>query len=117
MCLENTDIRNFRTDKPYACIVGDVSFISLTKLIDSILALANPATEIILLYKPQFEVGPEHVNKSGVVRDEKRIIRKLAEFQDMLAEKRVRVKKLSPSAIDGEAGNREHLIWIQKKES
>ncbi len=63
-CIENKDIRDFRTDKIFDVIVGDISFVSLTKLMDSILALARPKTEIILLYKPQFEVGSENLRKT-----------------------------------------------------
>lgn len=39
--IENTDIRNFQSPVFFDVIVGDISFISLTKLIDTILALVN----------------------------------------------------------------------------
>ena len=111
---ENTDIRDFQPTHPFDLIVGDISFISLTKLIDSILALASPDTEIILLYKPQFEVGREHLRKTGVPKSDVIVVRKFAEFQDFLITKGVKIKKISPSTIAGEAGNREYLMWIWK---
>lgn len=60
---EQTDIRDFAKVKhePYDIIVCDVSFISLSMIIDAILTLSSIDTIMILLYKPQFEVGREHL--------------------------------------------------------
>ncbi|NEQ66822.1 MAG: TlyA family RNA methyltransferase, partial [Symploca sp. SIO2D2] len=49
--------------------VVDVSFISLTKVLDALWQLLTPPRELVLLVKPQFEVGRERVGKKGVVRD------------------------------------------------
>lgn len=116
-CYENTDIRNFTTPTSFDIIVGDISFISLTKLMDSILSLASPGTEIILLYKPQFEVGSENLRKTGVPKSEAIVAKKFEEFQKFLGEKGVHIKKITPSSIQGEAGNQEYLLSLQKKES
>jgi 23S rRNA (cytidine1920-2'-O)/16S rRNA (cytidine1409-2'-O)-methyltransferase len=51
------------SDKAYDLIVCDASFISLTEILRSILKLANPETDIILLWKPQFEVGRDQLNR------------------------------------------------------
>lgn len=115
--IENTDIRDFQSPTYFDMIVGDISFISLTKLIDPILLLADDKTEIILLYKPQFEVGRENLRKTGVPKSEAIVDRKFREFQEFLGIKGMVVKKIAPSAIEGEAGNREYLLWMQKKES
>lgn len=64
LSFENTDIRDFRALVAFDIIVGDISFISLTKLMDSILFLSHKDTEIILLYKPQFELGTENLRKT-----------------------------------------------------
>ncbi|OIP54066.1 hypothetical protein AUK10_01665 [Candidatus Gracilibacteria bacterium CG2_30_37_12] len=117
IALENTDIRYFRTTVHFDIIVGDISFISLMKLIDSILALADNKTEIIILYKPQFEVGSEHLRKTGVPKSEAIVTKRFAEFQELLREKGVLIKKISLSSLIGEAGNKEYLLWLQKKES
>lgn len=105
LSIENTDIRDFAaifhstTSSPtlllegeggieyFDLIVGDISFISLTKLMDSILALASAETEIILLYKPQFEVGKENLRKTGVPKTDAIVQKKFAEFQDFLRAK------------------------------
>src|SRR5690349_3906869 len=50
-------------------IVADVSFISLTKVLPSVLAAAAPRFDCLAMVKPQFEAGRERVGKGGVVRD------------------------------------------------
>jgi 23S rRNA (cytidine1920-2'-O)/16S rRNA (cytidine1409-2'-O)-methyltransferase len=112
--IENTDIRDFRSPTYFDVIVGDISFISLTKLIDPILMLADSETEIILLYKPQFEVGRENLRKTGVPKSEAIVLRKFQEFQEFLITKGVTIKKIAPSAIEGEAGNKEWVVWMKK---
>ena len=97
--MENTDIRDFQTDTRFDLIVGDISFISLTKLMDSILSLAvaprasgdesrfSSFAEILLLYKPQFEVGPENLRKTGVPKSEAIVEKTFREFQSSLLER------------------------------
>lgn len=87
ICTENTDIRDFRTEASFDIVVGDISFISLTKLVDSILSLAKEKTEIVLLYKPQFEVGSENLRKTGVPKSEAIVDKCFREFQTFLREK------------------------------
>ena len=70
--LEDTDIR--RLDRAVVghgvdAIVVDVSFISLLKVLPAALALARGPSWLVALIKPQFEVGPAGVGKSGVVTD------------------------------------------------
>jgi len=96
---ENTDIRDFRSPSYFDVIVGDISFVSLTKLIDPILVLADGKTEIILLYKPQFEVGRENLRKTGVPKSEAVVAKKFQEFQELLTMKEVTIKKISPSSL------------------
>jgi 23S rRNA (cytidine1920-2'-O)/16S rRNA (cytidine1409-2'-O)-methyltransferase len=81
------DIRNFHTTTSFDIIVGDISFISLTKLMDTILRLASTQTDIILLYKPQFEVGSENLRKTGVPKSEFITRKYFQEFQELLSVK------------------------------
>lgn len=77
---EQIDIRDFvkqNTDIFYNIIVCDASFISLYEILDSILLVANTDTKIILLYKPQFEVGKDQLRKTGVPKDLKIVEKKI----------------------------------------
>lgn len=71
---------------PIDLIVSDVSFVSILKVIDPVLALAAPGAEAVILIKPQFEVGREHIGKGGIVSDESAITdavqRVIAHFED-----------------------------------
>ena len=78
--IENTDFRNIQIDKDNKfqndnidTIVGDLSFISLKKIIDKIVEIAPE--NMILLIKPQFEVGEDIARKyNGVIDDKKKHI-------------------------------------------
>ena len=50
-------------------IVGDVSFITLTHILPTVLQQAAAGSECLLLVKPQFELQPEHIGKGGIVKD------------------------------------------------
>jgi 23S rRNA (cytidine1920-2'-O)/16S rRNA (cytidine1409-2'-O)-methyltransferase len=70
--MERINARRLRRgDLPYApeMITADLSFISLTKVVPALTALAAPKAHLVLLVKPQFEVGREEVGRGGVVRD------------------------------------------------
>lgn len=61
---ENTDIREFFPSKKYDIITIDVSFISLREIVPTLERLLTSNTDIYALYKPQFEVGREHLRKT-----------------------------------------------------
>ncbi|MDR1425018.1 MAG: TlyA family RNA methyltransferase [Azoarcus sp.] len=93
-------------------IVADVSFISLTLILPRLPALLAAAGDMLLLVKPQFEVGPEGVGKGGIVRDACRydeVEKKLCECAGGL---RLRVRGWLDSPLAGGDGNREFFIWM-----
>ncbi len=114
--LEKRDARTLSADDfpaPPQMIVGDVSFISLEKILPAVLALAAAQAEAVFLIKPQFEVGPERVKK-GLVRDEaaqKAACDRIAALFETLGWK---VIGLIPSPIEGGDGNREFLIGARR---
>ena len=70
--LEKTNARALSTAEvpdPIDLIVCDVSFIGLEKVLPPAMALAKPGARLVALIKPQFQAGPQHVGKGGVVRD------------------------------------------------
>jgi 23S rRNA (cytidine1920-2'-O)/16S rRNA (cytidine1409-2'-O)-methyltransferase len=94
--------------------VIDVSFISLTLVLPSVINLVRRWGHVLALVKPQFEVGPEGLGKNGIVKDEslylgvKQKIEKLAQDLDLI------VKDYFPSQIEGKDGNKEFFIYLQK---
>jgi 23S rRNA (cytidine1920-2'-O)/16S rRNA (cytidine1409-2'-O)-methyltransferase len=108
---EKTDIRDFRTNDKIDIVVCDVSFISLRYILDDILKLAKKSTLLMLMCKPQFEAGKEHVNK-GVIKNEAIRRRILADFEQWLKTKTVVLDKVD-SDTPGEKGNVERFFLVK----
>ncbi len=116
---ERTNLRNltpeelYQPDQPYPDLgVVDVSFISLTKVLPAMWKLLQDPREVLLLVKPQFEVGRDRVGKKGVVRDPKD--QAGAIFQVLQAAQALgwRYRGLTWSPLVGPAGNIEYLLWL-----
>ena len=72
VCMERTNIRYVTPEQigePIDFVSIDVSFISLTKVLEPVKALMSPRGQVVCLIKPQFEAGREKVGKKGVVRE------------------------------------------------
>jgi 23S rRNA (cytidine1920-2'-O)/16S rRNA (cytidine1409-2'-O)-methyltransferase len=117
---ERTNIRNLQPDQLYASDqaypdlgVADVSFISLTKILPALWALLQAPREVILLVKPQFEVGKEKVGKKGVVRDVKDQAGAIAQVLQAAQELGWHYCGLTWSPLLGPAGNIEYLLWLK----
>jgi len=110
---ENTDIREFNYDEKFDVVVSDVSFISLLKITDKINELAKE--DIILLFKPQFEVGREvKRDKKGVVTDLEAVEKARKNFEKecwKLGWKTIRCEK---SSVKGKEGNTEFIYHFKK---
>jgi len=95
--------------------VFDLSFISLKMVVPSVLPYIKNNGWLIALVKPQFEVERKHVQKGGVVRDEKVITELLANMKDFFKQNSLDVIKVIPSALKGPSGNQEYFYVMQKK--
>lgn len=99
-------------------IAIDVSFISVTLILPAILqsAFGKPASsirELVVLVKPQFEVGRKLVGKGGIVRDEQAQQNAVSKVRDTLAELGGRNLDVIDSPILGAEGNREFLLHAE----
>jgi 23S rRNA (cytidine1920-2'-O)/16S rRNA (cytidine1409-2'-O)-methyltransferase len=105
-------------DLPYApdLIVGDVSFISLTKVLPAVLACAAPRFDALVMVKPQFEVGRARVGKGGVVRDADTRREALVVVARAARACGAAVVGLAPSGLPGPKGNRETFLWLAEPE-
>lgn len=92
--------------------VVDVSFISLEKVLPSVVRVLAPTGRVLALVKPQFEVGRGQVGKGGVVRDptsHREVLRRLARFCVLRG---WHVIGVTPSPLTGPKGNREFFLHI-----
>lgn len=114
---ENTNARGLRPedfDMRFDIAVMDVSFISVTKIFAAIIPILKPTGKLIVLIKPQFEVGRAEVGKGGIVREpgkHKRVITEINEFARGLG---LNVQGVIESPILGAGGNKEFLALYER---
>jgi 23S rRNA (cytidine1920-2'-O)/16S rRNA (cytidine1409-2'-O)-methyltransferase len=115
--LERTNARHLglaEVPDPVGLVTCDASFIGLATVLPAALALAASGAHLIALIKPQFEVGPEHVGKGGVVREPKLHAEVCARITAWLdRQPGWRVLGLTESPITGPEGNKEFLIGAE----
>ncbi|MDD2907354.1 MAG: TlyA family RNA methyltransferase [Candidatus Gracilibacteria bacterium] len=113
---ENTDIRKLeKLDEKLDLITCDVSFISLEMILESIIFHMSENTISLLLFKPQFEVGKQHIGKKGVVLDEKISDKKINDFLQICRDNGLQILKVEKSKLEGENGNKEIFVMLKKK--
>ena len=111
--LENMDIRHYKPGRTFDLVTSDVSFISLVHILDAIDGLAGQW--IILLFKPQFEVGRNvKRDKNGVVRDNKAIQKAKELFEKACEDLGWKLIETQPSSLKGKEGNVEQCYCFRK---
>ena len=115
--LENTHIKdltlNDLENKEIDYIVMDVSFISITKVIEHLIKFFKTDTKLMALIKPQFEVGKENIEKGGVVKDSKKHIIAIEMVVEEAKKSGLRLKSLDFSPITGTKGNVEYISLFE----
>jgi len=113
--LERDDLGEHFPDGGFDLIVADVSFISLTLVLPQLPALLAANGEMLLLVKPQFEMGsPEAVGKGGVIRDAAVYPKVEAKIRAACGEAQLKAGAWFESPIPGGDGNREFFLRISK---
>jgi 23S rRNA (cytidine1920-2'-O)/16S rRNA (cytidine1409-2'-O)-methyltransferase len=95
-------------------VAMDVSFISATLVLPAVIAAAFPipvAGQLVVLVKPQFEVGRELVGKGGIVRDEAAQLAAVEKVRKSLTAQGFTQTEVIDSPILGAEGNREFLLY------
>ncbi len=110
---EKQDIRSFKSKKTFDLLTCDVSFISVLNIIDALDTLAQE--DIIILFKPQFEVGINvKRDKKGVVLDLKAIKSSREKFLETILNLKWKLIDTKPSKLEGKDGNIEELFHFKK---
>ncbi|MBT3285936.1 MAG: TlyA family RNA methyltransferase [Victivallales bacterium] len=114
VCLERTNARALGPElipDPIDVLVGDVSFISLRKVLPPCAPLLRPEAWVLVLVKPQFEAGRSEVGKGGVIRDPAVRQRCVDEIRDFGAHSLGWTPQgVVPSPIKGPKGNQEFIL-------
>lgn len=97
---------------PPALVVGDLSFISLTLVLPALVAAAAPDADLLLMVKPQFEVGKERLGAGGVVRDIALHADAIRTVAAAAAELDRGVRAVIASPLPGPSGNVEYFVHL-----
>ena len=115
--LERTNARRLDADAiggPVSLAVTDVSFISLLTVAPALARVTTPDADLVLLAKPQFEVGKGRVPRGGVVRDAAVHAEVLRTLAGGLEDAALPVVAAMASPLRGADGNREFLLWVRR---
>lgn len=114
--VEGVNVRDLRPGDlpgpPADLVVADLSFISLGLVLERLAGMARLGADLLVMVKPQFEVGRERLGSGGVVSSPRlrgEAVRSVAE----VAARCGRVRAVVPSPLAGESGNREYFLWIE----
>ena len=116
--LERTNVRHLdssRDELPYPpdLVVADLSFISLTAVLPALVTVAAPAANLVLMVKPQFEVGKERVG-SGVVTSPDLRREAVARVVSAAEAEKLAIFGVAASPLPGPKGNVEYFLWMGK---
>jgi 23S rRNA (cytidine1920-2'-O)/16S rRNA (cytidine1409-2'-O)-methyltransferase len=119
--LERTNVRHLPPDalpEKVDLVTLDLSFISVLKVLPAVLRVCKDNAEVVVLIKPQFEAGPQRVEKGGVVRDAAVHRAVIAEVTEGATTHGLQRKGLVESPLRGaEAGNIEFLAHFVRANS
>jgi 23S rRNA (cytidine1920-2'-O)/16S rRNA (cytidine1409-2'-O)-methyltransferase len=113
--LDRTNVRTLTPDLiggPVDLVVADLSFISLTVVLEALAACVAPAGDIVVMVKPQFEAGRDAVGSGGVVRDpavRSAAVERVAAHAFALG---LGTAGVVASALPGPSGNVEYFLWL-----
>jgi 23S rRNA (cytidine1920-2'-O)/16S rRNA (cytidine1409-2'-O)-methyltransferase len=115
--VDRTNVRALTPDDvpggPVDLVVADLSFISLGLVLPALIGVATPGADLVVMVKPQFEVGRERLGHGGVVRDpvlRSEVVRTIAERAAALGRGTAGV---TASPLPGPAGNVEYFLWLR----
>lgn len=113
--LEPGSLATGGSEQETTLFVVDVSFISATLVVPAVLAAAPSLVEAVILVKPQFEAGREHVGKGGIVRDPQAHELAVNKVEDCVRSLGWKVVGTLPSPIKGAEGNQEFLLYARRE--
>ena len=114
--LDRTNVRTLtreQIDGPVDLVVSDLSFISLTIVMPALTAVTEPDGDIVLMIKPQFEVGRSNLGKNGVVRDPALHAGAIMQVCTSAHDHGWGTRALAPRPLPGPAGNVEYFCWLR----
>lgn len=95
-------------------VVGDLSFISLRLVLDALIGVTAPDGDLVLMVKPQFEVGKERLGKGGVVREPALRTEAVLRVAEDARARGWGAVGVAVSPLPGPSGNVEFFLWLRR---
>ena len=115
--VERTNVRTLTPeaiDGPVDLVVADLSFISLRLVLPALIGCAREGADLLLMVKPQFEVGRERLGAGGVVREPEHRIQAVLDVARAAADLGWGTAGVVASPLPGPAGNVEFFVWLRR---
>ncbi|MDP5228507.1 MULTISPECIES: TlyA family RNA methyltransferase [Arthrobacter] len=97
-----------------ALTVADLSFISLTLVMGPLASCTEPGGDLVLMVKPQFEVGRERLSRTGVVSSEMQRREAVGKVASSAVQAGLDLRGLAESPLPGQDGNKEYFLWLSR---
>ncbi|MFE3882115.1 TlyA family RNA methyltransferase [Streptomyces lydicus] len=114
---DRTNVRELTLEqidsRPVDLVVGDLSFIPLGLVLPALARCAAPDADLVLMVKPQFEVGKERLGSGGVVRSAELRAEAVRAVAQRAAELEFGVLGVTASPLPGPSGNVEYFLWLR----
>ncbi|WP_199421857.1 TlyA family RNA methyltransferase [Actinotalea solisilvae] len=114
---EGVNVRDLRVGdlpRPADLVVADLSFISLRLVVGPLVDAAAPGADLLVMVKPQFEVGRERLARTGVVTSPDLRHEAVAAVADAARTAGAQLRAVVPSLLPGENGNHEYFLWLTR---
>lgn len=99
--------------EPVDLVVGDLSFIPLGLVLPALVRCAKPDADLVMMVKPQFEVGKERLGSGGVVRSPQLRAEAVRSVGRSAGELGLGVRGVTASPLPGPSGNVEYFLWLR----
>jgi 23S rRNA (cytidine1920-2'-O)/16S rRNA (cytidine1409-2'-O)-methyltransferase len=114
---DRTNVRELTLEaidgRPADIVVGDLSFIPLGLVLPALVTCSAPDADLVLMVKPQFEVGKERLGSGGVVRSTQLRADSVRKVAGQAAELGLGVLGVTASPLPGPSGNVEYFLWLR----
>ena len=113
--MDRTNVRELSPEvvDPVELVVADLSFISLRLVLEPLLSCTASDGDLVLMVKPQFEVGRALVGPGGVVRDPARRAAAVGSVAAAAGDLGLGVAGVTASPLPGPSGNVEYFLWLR----
>jgi 23S rRNA (cytidine1920-2'-O)/16S rRNA (cytidine1409-2'-O)-methyltransferase len=115
--LDRTNVRELvpvQVGGPVDLVVADLSFISLRLVLPALAEVTEPDGDLVVMVKPQFEVGREALGAGGVVREPAQRAGAVSDVADAASGLGLGVAGVTASPLPGPAGNVEYFLWLRR---